>query len=136
MDLYRAAGALVSRARSRRRKQARDDARGYQIAPAGTPIDGPGWHKPPPGMTLTWDGTQTRPEVAVKRNGVLLATGLPPVFAGPPFDWGSLVRGVMRDADGALRVSGTDPMVLLTPPDPRPAPLNAAFWPRWEAPEQ
>lgn len=84
----------MSRARTQRRK----DARGYLIAPPGTPVNGPGWHKPPAGMTLTWDGVGKHPGVAVKRGGMLLATGLPPDFSGVPAIWDLVGQALLRTA--------------------------------------
>lgn len=50
----------------------------WLIAPPGTPADGPGWRPLDPGTVLTWDTrTGEVPRVAVKRNGALVATGLP-----------------------------------------------------------
>lgn len=53
-------------------------ARGrYLIAAPGTRPDEPGWQELEPGRTLSWGIDGTVPDVAVKRDGVLLATGLP-----------------------------------------------------------
>jgi hypothetical protein len=52
--------------------------REWLIAPPGTPADGPGWRPLDPGTVLAWDiRTGESPHVAVKRNGLLVATGLP-----------------------------------------------------------
>jgi hypothetical protein len=56
------------------------------IAPPGTPVDGDGWREPDPGFTLRWSMGGDRPDVAVKRGDVLLATGLPPLVLPEP-DW-------------------------------------------------
>lgn len=51
----------------------------YLIAPPGTPVDGPGWYPPPKGTVLRWTVDGERPPFAVKRDGVLIADGSPPL---------------------------------------------------------
>lgn len=50
----------------------------WLIASPGTPADGPGWRPLDPGTVLSWDiRTGEVPRVAVKRDGTLVASGLP-----------------------------------------------------------
>lgn len=57
------------------------DVPDYLIAPPGTPVGAPGWRKPPPGFTATWTLTEG-PDVAIQRDGILLADGRDGNFAG------------------------------------------------------
>jgi hypothetical protein len=68
----------------------------WLIAPPGTPADGPGWQPLSPGVTLAWDLHGKVPHVAVKRDGVLIATGLPM----EPADWAGIWAAITEAAGG------------------------------------
>lgn len=54
------------------------------VAPPGTRIGEPGWRSPYPGETFSWDINGEMPHMAVQRDGVLLATGIPAAISAEP----------------------------------------------------
>lgn len=70
----------------------------WLVAPPGTRLDEPGWREPWPGLTLRWGINGERPPLAVQRDGVLVATGLPfppwPQPAGPDEAGAAILRGI------------------------------------------